>query len=81
MWENSVEFGLKNVQKRLGCEGCVYANKAAREKRSPCCSIVFFGGGYLEPALGLNGECLERKPVQVFRFNKCLKSSFLTGRF
>jgi len=59
MWENDVRTGLKYVQKRLGCEGCFYADEKARLKAFPCCTKWKLEG------TGLRGECLDRKPVRV----------------
>ena len=59
MWENDVGTGLKEVQKRLGCEGCVFADQKARLKGDPCCTKCNFKG------TGLAGDCLDRKPVRV----------------
>jgi len=61
MWtdENDISTGLRALQKRLGCEGCFYADEKARLKALPCCTKIQREG------TGLTGDCLDRKPVRI----------------
>ena len=64
MFENTVGTGLKNLQERLGCKGCFFADEKLRLKGYPCCTKIIEKGIGL--GTGLTGECLEKKPVGVY---------------
>jgi len=57
MWVNDVGTGLREVQKRLGCEGCVFADEKARSKADPCCTSTAL------KTTGLTGLCLDKIPL------------------